>query len=64
MYHTTGAQDNEATNGVVHVLDTVLFPCIPPFCNTKDIVQTAAATPDLSTLVTALNASLIAIRLT
>merc|ERR1719238_254213 len=41
--------DIGASNGVVHLIDTVLMP-------PSDIVQLAAATPDLSTLVTALKA--------
>ena len=40
--------DVEATNGVVHVIDTVLM--LPP----QNIVQLAQATPSLSTLVQAL----------
>jgi uncharacterized surface protein with fasciclin (FAS1) repeats len=46
--------DNEATNGVVHIVDHVLFPSILPGSGT--IAATAAATADLSTLVTALKA--------
>merc|ERR1719345_564630 len=52
--------DVEASNGVVHVIDTVLsLPkdvrvSAPPTPTTKNIVQLAQATPDLSTLVTAL----------
>jgi len=42
--------DVEAANGVVHVLDTVLLP--PP-----DLVAVAAANPDFSTLVAALQAA-------
>merc|ERR1712166_805434 len=50
----------EASNGVVHVIDTVLslpkdvMVSAPPTPTTKNIVQLAQATPDLSTLVTAL----------
>merc|ERR1712166_1098681 len=52
--------DVEASNGVVHVIDTVLslpkdvMVSAPPTPTTKNIVQLAQATPDLSTLVTAL----------
>merc|ERR1711907_247294 len=42
-----------ASHGVVHIIDTVL---LPPFAPTQNIVQVAAATPDLSTLVDALGA--------
>jgi uncharacterized surface protein with fasciclin (FAS1) repeats len=53
------AANNLATNGVVHVVDTVLLPSfIPPSPPNppKTIPVVAAATHDLSTLVTALNA--------
>merc|ERR1712072_1538774 len=46
--------DVDASNGVVHVIDTVLIP--PSAASSKNIAQLAAATPDLSTLVTALKA--------
>ncbi|KAK3103241.1 hypothetical protein FSP39_017752 [Pinctada imbricata] len=46
----TGSQvilaDQKATNGVIHVLDKVMYP-IP----TMSILETAASTPSLSTLV-------------
>merc|ERR1712187_87682 len=42
------AADNAATNGVVHVIDTVLLP--------PNIVDLAQGNADLSTLVTALTA--------
>jgi uncharacterized surface protein with fasciclin (FAS1) repeats len=45
-----------ATNGVVHLIDTVIMPADPP-APTKNIVELAAATPDLSTLVTAVTAA-------
>merc|ERR1712032_1790296 len=45
--------DIAATNGVVHIVDTVL---IPPAWPTKNIVQLALGTKTLSTLVTALKA--------
>jgi transforming growth factor-beta-induced protein len=49
--------DVGASNGVVHIIDTVLDGgLIPPPAPSKSIVQLAAATPDLSTLVTALKA--------
>ena len=49
---TVTAADNAATNGVVHIIDTVL---IPPK-SSKNIVELALGTPSLSTLVTALKA--------
>merc|ERR1712037_1027376 len=52
--HVTAA-DNDATNGVVHIIDRVLIPhhslAAAP---TKNIVQLAESVKDLSTLVTAL----------
>jgi transforming growth factor-beta-induced protein len=48
---TVTAANIDASNGVVHVIDGVLLPGAPP---TQDIVEIAAATPDLNTLVTAL----------
>jgi len=42
--------DLRASDSVVHVLDTVLTPPVP------NLVEVAVATPDLSTLVTALTA--------
>lgn len=48
------AADNVATNGVVHVVDGVLFPSLIPPGPPKTIVDVATADPLLSTLVTAL----------
>merc|ERR1712032_1715160 len=60
--HVTAA-DNDATNGVVHIVDTVLFPPKKPTppsppkpAPTKNIVELAVGDKDLSTLVTALKA--------
>merc|ERR1712032_18746 len=58
------AADNDATNGVVHIVDHVLIPPkkptppTPPAPGpaTKNIVQLAEGDKDLSTLVTALTA--------
>jgi transforming growth factor-beta-induced protein len=50
---TVVAADIVAKNGVIHVIDNVLLP--PPVQQT--ITQTALATPQLSTLVTALQAA-------
>lgn len=48
--------DLAATNGIVHVIDTVLS--LPsPYQYQKTIVELAIANPDLSTLVTALKAA-------
>merc|ERR1712151_843026 len=51
--------DIAATNGLVHMIDTVLMSpktTAPPKKPTKNIVELAQGTPDLSTLVTALKA--------
>merc|ERR1711937_22124 len=45
-----------ATNGVVHIIDTVLIPAKIANAASKSIVELAASTKDLSTLVTALTA--------
>jgi transforming growth factor-beta-induced protein len=47
--------DIMASNGVVHVIDTVILP--PEAMPAKNIVELAAATPNLSTLVTAVTAA-------
>jgi transforming growth factor-beta-induced protein len=49
--------DIAASNGVVHIIDTVLMPPDMPGPGGKNIVALATATPDLSTLVTALKAA-------
>ncbi|MCU0616473.1 MAG: fasciclin domain-containing protein [Gemmatimonadaceae bacterium] len=46
--------DIVAKNGVIHVIDAVLLPTAPV---TQNIVQLASATPQLSTLVTAIGAA-------
>merc|ERR1711865_1255026 len=49
--------DVEASNGLVHVIDTVLMPpSMPPLPLKTDIVQIAEGNPELSTLVAALTA--------
>merc|ERR1740133_467956 len=48
------APNNEASNGVVHIIDAVLMPSDAP--KIPSIADLAAGTPDLSTLVTALTA--------
>merc|ERR1712222_255203 len=50
------AADNAATNGVVHIIDTVLMPPTTAAKPTKNIVELAQGTDSLSTLVTALTA--------
>merc|ERR1712032_1090877 len=56
------AADIAATNGVVHIIDTVLMPPAPAKATTavsgpsKNIVELALGSSDLSTLVTALKA--------
>merc|ERR1712151_37449 len=55
------AADNDATNGVAHIIDTVLIPKkpsppSPPKPTGKNLVELAESVKDLSTLVTALKA--------
>lgn len=50
---TVTSTDIVAKNGVIHVIDSVLLPAPPPVT----ITQTAVATPQLSTLVSALQAA-------
>ena len=49
--------DNDASNGVVHIIDGVLTPPPGPPPSSMNIVQLAQSVPDLSTLVTALVAA-------
>merc|ERR1712157_25397 len=48
------AADNDATNGVAHIIDNVLIPPPPP--PTKNIIQLAEDNKDLSTFVAAVKA--------
>merc|ERR1712127_804808 len=48
--------DIDASNGVVHIMNAVLLPPRHALTAGKTIVDLAVATPDLSTLVTALKA--------
>merc|ERR1711981_1560961 len=50
------AADVDASNGVVHIIDHVLLPLAVAAPVAQNIVELAAGTPDLSTLVTALKA--------
>merc|ERR1711935_1027488 len=52
---TTLEKNLRASNGIVHTIDTVLIPVNNPHPD-KNIVQLAASTPALATLVTALKA--------
>merc|ERR1712151_1466772 len=52
------AADNAASNGVVHIIDTVLIPAAATTtAKPKNIVELAVSVPTLSTLVTALQAA-------
>ena len=46
----------DASNGIIHAVDTVLLPPAPD-TRTTNIVETAQGNPDFSTLVTALSAT-------
>merc|ERR1712151_641791 len=51
------AADNDATNGVAHIIDTVLIPKKPtPPTPSKDIIALAEGNKDLSTFVAAVKA--------
>ena len=47
---TVTKADINASNGVIHIIDTVLMP---PSTGAQDIVKTIQSNPDLSTLATA-----------
>merc|ERR1712157_368584 len=47
------AADNEASNGVVHIIDGVMLPPAAMTASQPNIVELAQSVPDLSTLVTA-----------
>ncbi len=49
--------DIQASNGIVHVIDTVLIPPAPEAAPTKSIVEVAAGDERFSTLVTALKSA-------
>ncbi len=51
------AADIEATNGVIHVIDTVLLPPAAPATELKDIVDTAIGAGQFKTLVAAVEAA-------
>ncbi len=51
------ATDVMAENGIIHVVDQVILPPADKGTPTDDIVATAIATPEFSTLVTALTAA-------
>jgi uncharacterized surface protein with fasciclin (FAS1) repeats len=47
----------DASNGIIHVIDTVLLPPADAAAPTLNIVETALGNPDFSTLVAALSAT-------
>jgi len=47
----------DASNGIIHAVDTVLLPPADAAAPTLNIVETAQGNPDFSTLVTALSAT-------
>ncbi len=51
------AADIEASNGVIHVIDSVLLPPAAPKAELKDIVDTAVAAGQFKTLVAAVQAA-------
>merc|ERR1712193_452353 len=51
------AADNEASNGVVHIIDGVMLPPSKLEASTPNIVELAQSVDDLSTLVTAVVAA-------
>merc|ERR1712032_821318 len=52
-FKTVTAADNEASNGVVHIIDGVLLPPAELSSDLPNIVELAQSVDDLSTLVTA-----------
>lgn len=55
---TVSTADVAASNGVVHIVDTVLMPPqAPPLPNRRNVAQLAATSPTLSTLASAISAA-------
>jgi uncharacterized surface protein with fasciclin (FAS1) repeats len=58
-FSTVITTDIEASNGIVHLIDTVLLPPAPTDASTTDIIATAQAVGGFTSLLAALDATML-----